>query len=180
MRWNVLSSLILTLTAVDKLFNIVLFPVGILLSRLQGIIIYHSYLVCSPRPSCHLPYRPHKSAISRVSHYTKNGLACRARPSQPARPSPEDFALHRTTASGPVLCHPSRLLGIIPAVPRGAPGRFGTLSGVGPNIFTGQKISPGIHYIRCKVPKGGPSGGTGIPWQPTRVEPKIAKTKRVK
>ena len=116
-----------------------------LLSRLQGIIIYHSYLVCSPRrslpspavfpppavvthalpssntpyspaqfwPSCHLPCPPHKSAISQVSLYTKNGLARRAWPSL------EDFALHWTTASGPVLCHPSCPLGIIPVVPMG-------------------------------------------------------------
>ena len=51
----------------------------------------------------------------------------RPRLSQPARPSSQHFALHRTTANGPVLCHPARPLGIIPAVPRGAHGRFATL-----------------------------------------------------
>ena len=34
----------------------------------------------------------------------------------------------------------------------------------------------GILGVRCKVPKGGPSGETGIPWQPIGVEPGIAKT----
>ena len=76
-------------------------------------------------PSCHLPCRPHKSAISHVSHNTKNGLACRAWPSL------EDFSLHGTTASGPVLCHPSCPLGIIPVVRRGAPVRFGILVRMG-------------------------------------------------
>ena len=136
----------MTLTAVDKLFNIVLFLIGI--SFIISVTVHHhlSLIPClqspavltQPRPSlpmpcrlllsptqfwpsCYLPCRPHRSARSLVTHYTKNGLACGARPSS------EDFTLHRTTASGPVLCHPSRPLGIIPAVPRGAPGRFRTL-----------------------------------------------------
>ena len=31
--------------------------------------------------------------------------------------------------------------------------------------------------VRCKVSKGGPSGGTAIPWQPIGIEPIIAKTR---
>ena len=34
--------------------------------------------------------------------------------------------------------------------------------------------------LRCKVPKGGSSGGTGIPWQPIQVKPIIAKTPPMK
>ena len=30
--------------------------------------------------------------------------------------------------------------------------------------------------LRCKAPKGGSPGETGIPWQPIEVEPIIAKT----
>jgi len=40
------------------------------------------------------------------------------------------------------------------------------------NFQNGRKWS----FVRCKVPKGGSSGGTGIPLQPMGVEPGIAKT----
>ena len=39
----------------------------------------------------------------------------------------------------------------------------------------GARRSP---LIRCKVLKGGTSGGTGSPWQPIGVGPIIAKTER--
>jgi len=32
--------------------------------------------------------------------------------------------------------------------------------------------------LRCKVPKGGPSNETGIPWQPIGVEPIFAKPRQ--
>jgi len=44
-----------------------------------------------------------------------------------------------------------------------------------PPIF-GYFLPSSLGQVRCKVPKGGPSGGTGIPWQPIGVEPIFAKT----
>ena len=135
--------------------------ISYLLSRLQRIIIYHSYFVCRPLPSLLSPgsshpppavithprafpvvpltfinpclaffvntCRPHGLPISRVSHCTRKGLACRARRSHLARQFLGSSAPDRMTASGPVLScsvpsswrHPRR--------PCGAPGRFGTL-----------------------------------------------------
>ena len=46
------------------------------------------------------------------------------------------------------------------------------LGGLGPN----NALYNVLNHVRCKVPKGGSSGETGIPWQPIGVEPGIAKT----
>jgi len=51
-------------------------------------------------------------------------------------------------------------------------GRYGGRQPEG-GLWDASRVCP---WVRCKVPKGGSSGGTGIPLQPMGVEPGIAKT----